>query len=392
MPNRERRDRWPFCGHLSSTDWRPLSREIWRVILSISIMIFQYRRATWHACATFRSWTYGLISKKPKRHRSAHDVIRKVRPHRSYHAYVLWHLQYLSTAVLCSTCKTLRHSISTLTHALKHLAAAESNVIITLRGPPVRPSCFEVQIGCGPFMGTGDPKRLNHTCTEVVLRGSGQHTDGRPNLGGQIPATFGTRSRSHQRRAKFGESSLGAKSGQRIRNLVTQSPTGPNPGGQIRGATGSQIRATAVTHVKKREDPQTQALFQEKWEKNKKMKNQEKWKEKERMEKCTKNEKWEKRKNEEGGDPNPEKGRGLEGGDGGKKFAHFFLLPSQVSFFLLSLGESFSWNFGRSSRSWPAKSARFGFSWVILREPQGGKVQRGRLSVLLQKMKNENKK
>ena len=40
--------------------------------------------------------------KKPKRHRSAHDVSGKVRPHRSYHAYVVWHLPYLSTAVLWS--------------------------------------------------------------------------------------------------------------------------------------------------------------------------------------------------------------------------------------------------------------------------------------------------
>ena len=117
--------------------------------------------------------------KQPKRHRSAHDVSRKVRPHKSYHAYVLWHLQYLSTAVLCSTCppqrrssKTLRHSISTLTHALKHLAAAESNATKT----------------------PGDPKRVNQKCTEVVLRGGEANPrygfgTGSQIRGGEIPAT-----------------------------------------------------------------------------------------------------------------------------------------------------------------------------------------------------------
>ena len=89
--------------------------------------------------------------KKPKRHRSAHDVSGKVRPHRSYHAYVLWHFQYLSTAALCSTWRPQRGAVKWM-----------------------RPF----------FQGTGDPKWVNQTCTEVVLRGAGRGA----NPGGRIPA------------------------------------------------------------------------------------------------------------------------------------------------------------------------------------------------------------
>ena len=52
--------------------------------------------------------------KKQKRHSSAHDVSRKVRPHRSYHVCILWHLQYLPTAVLCSTCPPQRGVVAKL--------------------------------------------------------------------------------------------------------------------------------------------------------------------------------------------------------------------------------------------------------------------------------------
>ena len=158
---------------------------------------------------------------KPKRRTW---LSRKVRPHRSYHACVLWHLQYLSTAVLCSTCppqrgvvaKTLRHSISTRTHCLKHLAAAENNGTTTPKGSPVTSSRFGVQNGCGPFKGDRWPQKgepnVRRGCTPVGP-GHGGAKSGGPNPG----YGFGTRKRSHPRRAKSG----GAKSGE------------PNPAGQI---------------------------------------------------------------------------------------------------------------------------------------------------------------
>ena len=96
----------------------------------------------------FPSVGWWIVSKSRSGAVGAHDVSRKVRPHRSYHVCILWHLQYLSTAVLCSTCppqrgvvaKTLRHSISTHTQALKHLAATESNATITPNGSLVPPA------------------------------------------------------------------------------------------------------------------------------------------------------------------------------------------------------------------------------------------------------------
>ena len=170
--------------------------------------------------------------KKPKRHRSAHDVSR-VRPHKSYHAYALWHLQYLSTAVLRSNCPPQRGVVaelcafvfSTLTHALKHLEAQESIATVTLTVSLSPPHLFGVQNRCGPF--TGGLKRVNQTCTEVVL-GRVRATD--LELGESLTHVG----------AKSGRPNPEAKSGPRIWNSETQSPT-----------------------FIKKENPQSQALLRE---------------------------------------------------------------------------------------------------------------------------------
>ena len=141
--------------------------------------------------------------------------------------------------------KTLRHSVSTLTHALKHLAAAESNATIT------------------------HTKRVNQTCTEVVLRWSEQ----------------------------------------RIWNLETQSPTG----GKIRGQNpgygfGTWKRShPRVTHLNRKEDPQTQALFRKK-EKEKRKKEKEKKKKRKKRKVQEKNNNKNKKKNKNMKNKRPQRG------------------------------------------------------------------------------------
>ena len=90
------------------------------------------------------------------------------------------------------------------------MAAAESNATIT----PKRVTCL-LPLGGPKWMrpldrGTGDPKRVNQTCTEVVLRGLGNG--------------LGTRPRGHPREANPGGQIQVANSGLRIWNSVTQSP------------------------------------------------------------------------------------------------------------------------------------------------------------------------
>ena len=111
-------------------------------------------------------------------------------------------LQHLP-ATARSGSKTLHHSISTLTHALKHLTAAESNATKTPKGSPF-PSLprWGPKMDAAPVRETGDPKRVNQTCTEVVLRGvratdlelgeaptHGDKKKGGANPGGKIWAT-----------------------------------------------------------------------------------------------------------------------------------------------------------------------------------------------------------
>ena len=88
-----------------------------------------------------------------------------------------------------------------------------------------------------PFRSTGDPKRVNQTCTEVVLGGQIRATDselrealthGGPNPGGKIRAM---------------NLELG--------NAVTHG--GQNPEGEIR-ATDSEL-GNADTHLNNIEDP-----------------------------------------------------------------------------------------------------------------------------------------
>ena len=146
------------------------------------------------------------------------------------------------------------------------------------------------------------------------------------------------------------------------------------------GPTGSQIRATAVTHFNKKEDPLTQALFEEneKKSKNEKIKKNEKKKKNGKMHK-----KWKMRKQKKKWGrwwPKPRKRVDLEGGGGGQKIRAFFSFSRRKFRSFFSLLGSFSWNCGRSSSPWPTQSARFGFSWIILCEPRGGVVQRGRPS------------
>ena len=135
--------------------------------------------------------------------------------------------------MLCSTCPP--HSISTLTHALKHLAAAESNTTITPKQVTCPPSRFGVQNGCGPFQREEViPKRVNQTCTEVVLRGwhgqriwnSEKHSPTRGKIrGGQIRgATSRLRIWNSETQSPTRGQIRVAKSGQRMRNSATQSP------------------------------------------------------------------------------------------------------------------------------------------------------------------------
>ena len=86
------------------------------------------------------------------------------------------------------------------------LGSRRSDATITPKGSPVPPRALGSKMDAAPLRETGDPKRVNQTCTEVLLRRvratdlelGEALTHGDQNPGGANPGYgFGTRQRSH---------------------------------------------------------------------------------------------------------------------------------------------------------------------------------------------------
>ena len=154
-----------------------------------------------------------------------------------------------------SDSKTLRHSISTVSHTLKHLTVAEINAILSPKRLSVPPSRFEVQNALDHCIGTGLPTREKQTCFEVVLWGVRTKD---LELGEAL--THGTNSRGPNPDYDFKTRKNALTHGDQIRTTDlelenAEHPRGSNPEDQIWTTTLELVHAVLRLNIK--EDPHT---------------------------------------------------------------------------------------------------------------------------------------